>query len=252
MLRDEQLKQAVLSMVGVLVLVYEYITERLAVPRLNLREAFKQCHSATNQVIEVHRVHPDQRLFVERVDIGHSSLEVVTDHLAVLGRPTQAVLGIGDLPLNCGRREALRVDAKFIKALFDQSATVGLVVDREAARVPDPLRLGTENPRAGRMERHHPHAAGRMPEQMFDAAAHHFSRLVRKGDCEDLAGAGTSGLHQPSQAMSQDAGLARTGAREHKKRTAVVRDSRALWLVKTLEQALDAFGCWRCGHHSRG
>ena len=54
---DEQLKQPVLRVVGVLVLVDEHVPEGRGVALADLREELEQIHGPEQQVVEVHRVH---------------------------------------------------------------------------------------------------------------------------------------------------------------------------------------------------
>ncbi len=82
------------------------------------------------------------------------------------------------------------------QALPDESHRVGLVVDREAARVAELVGVGAQDPRARRVEGHHPHRAGLRPHQLPHALAHLGRGLVGEGDREDLAGACLPGADQ--------------------------------------------------------
>ena len=94
---------------------------------------------ANEQVVEVHRVHRVDPLLVELVDVGGRLLEEGADLHAVGAGVEQLVLGVRDLALDRARREALGVDVELLDAVLDQPHRVGLVVDREAARVAEPL-----------------------------------------------------------------------------------------------------------------
>ena len=61
--------------------------------------------------------------------------------------------------LHRGRREALGVEVELVDAALDQAPRVGLVVDRELARVAQARRLGAQHARARGVEGHDPHAA---------------------------------------------------------------------------------------------
>ena len=134
-LAAQQRQPAVLGMVGVLVLVDQHVAEGLLVALANLGEQLKHVDRAHQQIVEVHRVEPQQLALIELVGVGDGLLEVGADHRAILRRVAQAVLRIGDVALNGGRREALRVGADPVQALLDQPPRVGLVIDRELARV---------------------------------------------------------------------------------------------------------------------
>ena len=71
-----------------------------------------------------------------------------------------------------GGSEALGIDVEVVDALLDQAAGVGLVVDRELARVAEPVGVGAEHPCTGRMEGHDPHHADPPTDQQLDALAH--------------------------------------------------------------------------------
>ena len=161
----QQPQPPVLRVVGVLVLVHQHVAEGPAVAVEHLGEQLEQVHAAEQQVVEVHRVHRVDPLLVELVDLGGGLLEVGADLDPVGLGVQQLVLGVGDLALDAARREALGVHAQLLDAALDQPHRVGLVVDREAAGVAQPLGVGAQHARAGGVEGHHPHrlARGRRP-----------------------------------------------------------------------------------------
>ena len=150
--------------------------------------------------------------------------------------------------LDRGGRVALGVDAELVEALLDEAPAVGLVVDRVLARVAEARRLGTQDPCARAVERHHPHRARRMPEQQLDALAHLLRGLVREGDREDLARPDAAGLDQPGEPVGQHARLARAGPGEHEQRAGLVCHGLALGLVEAREQVLEALVGGGVGH----
>ena len=85
-------------------------------------------------------------LLVELVDVGDRLLEVGADELAV-GRPRRAACswrrrsGSGPPP----GVKRLGSTPTLVDALLDEPAAVGLVVDRELARVAEPRRLGAQH-----------------------------------------------------------------------------------------------------------
>ena len=99
----EELEEAVLDVVRVLVLVDEHVAEGGAVARAHLREELEDVDRADEQVVEVHRVHLHEPLLVELVGVGDGLLEVGADELPVGGRVAELVLRVGDLVLD-GRR----------------------------------------------------------------------------------------------------------------------------------------------------
>ncbi len=176
---------------------------------------------------------------VELVDVGDGRLEeralLLADGLGV----AEAVLGARDLRLDRARREALRVDLELVHAALDHPPRIGLVVDREAALVGEPVGVLAEDPHAGRVEGHHPHDAGRGTGQGADPLLHLAGRLVREGDREDLARARHPGREQVGDPMGQNAGLSGTGTGEDEQRALAVLDRLGLRGIEAGEQPLD-------------
>ena len=242
MLGGEELEPAVLGVVGVLVLVDEDPAEAGGVAVADLLEELEQVDRAEQEVVEVHRVHAVDLALVVLVDVGDRLLEERADELAVVLGRAELVLGVGDLRLHRARREALDVDVEVVEALLDQPARVGRVVDRELARVAEAVGVGAQHPRAGRVERHHPHRAGRAADQQLDPLAHLLGGLVGEGDREDLVGPRLAGPQQVGDPVREHAGLARAGAREDQQRPLAVRHRVALGLVQALEESVDPGG----------
>jgi hypothetical protein len=228
--------------VGVLVLVDEDVAEDLLVVVADLLEELQDVHGADEQVVEVHGVGAVHLALVEVVDVGDRALEERADELAVGVRVAQLVLRVGDLVVDGGGREALRVRPDLVQAALGEPARIGLVVDRELARVAEAPGLRTEQPRAGGVEGHHPHAAHAPAEQQLDALAHLPRRLVGEGDREDLVVAGHARVDEVRDAVCEHARLARAGAREHEQRPLAVDHRRALLVVEAFQERCDPVG----------
>jgi hypothetical protein len=234
--------------VGVLVLVDEDVAERGGVALAHLPEQLQQVDGAQQEVIEVHRVHPQQVALVQPIDLGDHFLELRADLLPVGFGVQQAVLGGGDLVVDRGGGVALGVHPDLVHAALGQAPRVGLVVDRELARVAQAGGLGAQDPRAGGVEGHQPHPTRGATQQAFDPRAHLLGGLVGEGDGEDLAGLRLVGVDQERQPVGQHARLAAAGAGEDQQRALAVRDRLALGLVETLQQLLQVLGVGVRGH----
>ena len=244
----EELEEAVLGVVGVLVLVDEDVAEGGGVAGADLREELEDVDGPHEQVVEVHRVHAVQVALVQLEDVRDGLLEEGADELPVGLGVAQLVLRIGDLVVQRSWGEPLRVDAQLVDAALDEAAGVGLVVDREAARVAKARRLVAQDPRAGGVEGHHPHRAGAPAEERLDPLAHLLRGLVRERDREDLPGAGEPGVHKPGDPVGEHARLAGARAREDEQRPVAVRHRLALGRVETLEEGLDTVVGGRLWH----
>ena len=150
----------------------------------------------------------------------------------------QLVLRVRDLAADAARGEALGVDVELVDAGLDEPQRVLLVVDREAARVAEPLGVGAQDARAGRVEGHHPHRPGAVAHERLDALAHLLRGLVGEGDREDLARPRLAGPDQVRDPVGEHAGLARARAGEDQQRPLAVQHGLALGLVQPLEQRL--------------
>ncbi len=235
-LAGQQLQPAVLGVVGVLVLVDEHVAERARVALADLREELEEVDGADQQIVEVHRVHPVQFALVGAEHVGDRLLEERADHLGVGVGVAQLVLGVGDLGADRGRGEALGVDAELVQAALDQAAGVSRVVDRELARVAEPLRLGAQHPGTGGVEGHQPHRTHAAADQQPRALAHLPRRLVGEGDGQHLVGLDGAGGDQVGDPVGQHAGLARAGAGQDQLRPLAVGDGVPLGLVEPREQ----------------
>ena len=247
-LRAQELEPAVLGVVGVLVLVDEDPAEGGRVAVADLLEELEQVDRADEEVVEVHRVHAVELALVLLVDVGDRLLEVGADELAVVLGRAELVLRVRDLGLHRAGGEALGVDVEVVEAALDQAPLVGRVVDRELARVAEPVGVGAQHPRAGGVERHHPHRAGGAADEQLDPLAHLLRRLVGERDREDLVRARLLGAHQVGDAVGEHARLARAGAREDQQRPLAVHDGVSLGRVETRQQLVDPRVLGRLGH----
>src|SRR5262249_38838588 len=118
MLGREQLQQAVLRVVRVLVLVDEDVPERLAPALLRLREALEHVDGQVEQVVEVDRVRREEPPLVELVDVGDGLVVERRHALAELDRAYEVVLLARDDRVDPPRREALRIALELLEALL--------------------------------------------------------------------------------------------------------------------------------------
>ena len=194
------------------------------------------------KVVEVHRVGFEHPLLIERVGLGDSLLEDIALGPSVGGGVDQLVLGARDLRADRARRVALRVDPQLGHAAFQHPQRVRLVIDREAARVAEPLGVGAQHPRAGRVEGGHPHRPRGAPDQLLDPLAHLRRGLVGEGDRQDLARPRGAGRQQVGDAVGQDPGLTRARSGDHQQRPLFVEHRLALRSVELGQQPLDPVG----------
>ena len=233
--RRQELRDAVLRVVGVLVLVDQQVREDLLPAVADVVEALEQIHGAHEQVVEVHRVRLVQSSLVLDEDVRDRLLEEAVHLLAELGRGHEAVLLGRDARVDTARREPLRVAIELLEARAHEPHLVRLVVDREVRPVAQPIGVASQDPTARRVERQHPHAA-RGPDELLDALAHLAGRAIRERDREHLVRLHLALGQQVRDAARQHARLSRPGARHHEHRPARVHHGLALLRVQSLEE----------------
>ena len=123
--------------------------------------------------------------------------------------------------MHTARGEALRVEAEVADHVAGEPRGVGLVVDRELARVAEHVAVGAQDAHARRVERRHPHGAHDRPDEVGDPLAHLGRGLVGERDRQDLRR-----LHalvdEVGDAVREHPGLARSGARHDQQRSGLV------------------------------
>ncbi len=187
-LAAQQLQQAVLRVVRVLVLVDEDVAERLPPALERLREALEDLHREHEDVVEVDGVRGMEAALVELVRLGDGLVPERRDASRVLLRRHELVLRTRDLRVDAARREALRVLAELLEARLDEPHLVLAVVDRERRAVAESFGLSPQHPPAGGVEREDPDRARGLAEHPLETLAHLARRLVRERDREDLVG----------------------------------------------------------------
>ena len=125
-LLGEQLEQAVLGVVRVLVLVDEDVAERLLPLLAGLGEALEHVDREEEHVVEVDGVRGEEALLVEVVDLRDGLVVEARDALGVLVRADQGVLRVRDLGVDAARREALRVALELLETALHEPDLVGL------------------------------------------------------------------------------------------------------------------------------
>ena len=235
--RRQELRDAVLRVVGVLVLVDQQVREDLLPAVARRRRSARAGRTVRDeQVVEVHRVRLVQPPLVldrrRRRPSGRRSRSTCSRNSAA---DDQAVLLGRDARVDAARREPLRVAVELLEARAHEPHLVGLVVDREVRPVAEPIGVAAQDPAAGRVERQHPHAA-RAPDELLDPLAHLAGRPVREGDREDLVRLHVALGQQVRDPARQHARLAGARARHHEHRPARVHHRLALLRIQSLEE----------------
>ena len=176
-------------------------------------EPLERLNGEHQHVVEVDRIRSEQPLLVALVHLRDRLVVERRDAAHVRVGPDQLVLRVRDLAVDAARREPLGVDAQVVETCLDDPDLVGLVVDREARAVAEPLRLTAQHAPARGVEGENPGCPRLAAEHPLEPLAHLTGSLVRERDREDLVGLHTVCPDQVSDPMGEHPGLpgARTG-----------------------------------------
>ena len=199
----------------------------------------EQAHHVEQQVVEVHRTGPLETGLVLGVHVGVLAVEDVLGLGGGAGRIDQLVLPERDQAVHTARREALGVEAEVADDVAGQPHGVGLVVDRERARIAQHFAVTAQDPHARRVERGDPHRLDDRPDQGADPLAHLGRGLVGERDRQDLRRP-RSLVDQVGDAMGQHAGLARAGSGHDQQRPVAVHHGVELLRVEPVGERAGA------------
>ena len=234
-LLGQPLDQQVLRAVRVLVLVDHDEPElaRVEVPRRFRR--LEQLHRLEQEIVEVERVAVLQRRQILLIDLGDLLVAQVPLAAQRVG-PFHAVLRLADARQRRARRHELVVDAELALGLLHDCDLIGRVVDDEVARQANLRRLAPEQPRAQRMERREPHAAGLVANERLDALAHLLRRLVGERDGEHLIGLRMPVADEVRDAVGDDPSLPRARTSQDEQRPVAMQHRFALFRIQFVEE----------------
>ena len=227
----EEPDQLVLGKVGVLVLVDEHVAEPVPVVLEHVGAGAQHDDGVREQVVEVHGVRRAQAPLVLLVEPGDPC------PVRVLGAEPVGGVDVGPWQLGLRRRdrggdragrEPAQVEPLLAHEHLDDVARVGVVVDREARLVAEPVRVRPQEPKARGVEREHPHPLGAAADELDDARAHLVRRLVRERDREDREWRRVARREQVRDPAGEHPRLARTRARHDEERAAPVLHGLAL------------------------
>ncbi len=183
--------QEILEMVGILVLINEYIAEFPLIKFPNVIEFQQQPDGVEDDVVEIQSVGLPQAPFVLHIDLGDFLQAQVAGALAlllvVLGQ-LHGVLGPGDVPQNGPGREGLVIQVEVLQNILDHPLGVGGVVDGEGALIPQAVDVPAQDAHAGRVEGGGPHVVGGGAQHLFQAGLQLSGGLIGKGDGNDSPG----------------------------------------------------------------
>ena len=229
---------AVLCIVGVLILVDKHIAELLAIACQHVRKVAEKDIGIDQQIIEIHCSGLPATLPVAAVDIPygrHLCGKIALVRLlvgCVSRRRHQVVLRIGDACLHTAGLIGLLIKPHLFDDGTNQALAVRRIVDGELRRKADMGRLGTKNTGKNRMERTHPKESCTLLAHLPGNTLLHFTgSFVSESQCQDIPGIVTV-LEQIGYLISEHTRLSGTGTGDDQRRAITVEHRRTLAFIK--------------------
>ena len=217
-LADYLLHQLVLAGVGVLILVDQQVADLVLPAGPHLLVVLQQQGRHHDEVIKIQRVVGHHLTVIALVELSHQHLFRPPGDAHGPSRQDEVVLPVGDLG-DEGRELVLVVVELRLGQFFQQRQLIGVVEQGEVRLEIQALVLATYDVEAQGMEGGD-HEPPRLlaTQGLADPLLHLSRRLVGKGDGRYVAGVIAALLHQIGDLVGDDAGLARSGPRQHQAR----------------------------------
>ena len=213
MLLGELPHDAVLGIVGILILIDQDVGKLRGIACQHLGMVLKQEVGVEEDIVEIHRTCLAATLLVAQVDfarLGHLGMAVVGHGKSIGGIHLgghQAVLGIRNAALDDIGFVHLIVELHLLDDGLEQALRVGLVVDGEVGCKPDVLGLGSQNTQEHTVEGTHPQVASTvLAHTLTYAVAHLTCRLIGEGEGQDAPRLQAQ-FHEVSHLVGEHTGL---------------------------------------------
>ena len=212
---------AVLCKIGILILIYQNVTELVLITRQHLGVVPEQQECVEQQIVEVHRICLPATLPISLVDVAkrrNLGCTVSFVSLLVVGiacRRNQMILGIRDTRLHHPRLVHFLIQPHFLDNGTYQAFTVCRIVNGKLRSEADIPGLDMQNAQEHGVKGSHPQMARPLRPHLTGYTLLHFARrLVGKGQCQNVPRL-VAILQQISNLVGQHARLSRTGTGYH-------------------------------------
>ena len=185
--------QAILQMVGVLILVDQHVAETAAIVFPHFPILLQQMHRLQNQIIEVQRVGIAEFARVKRIHFTDADLTPISlflPMLAVFCRTDHLLLGAGDGGEHLAGGKCLFIQVQFLEAILDDPLAVVGIVDGKVAAVADAVNIAAQDAHTGGVEGGCPYIAALLPQHPLQALLQLVGSLVGEGNGQHLVGLG--------------------------------------------------------------
>ena len=219
----EFLDQQELDVVGVLILIDEDVLELLLVFLTRFGTGIEQTEHVDEQVIEVHRVRGFESGLVEFVDgrqLIHAGFTIFAEQVGahpIFAGTDPAVLRHRDTAEDVGGFVDLLIETTLFADRFDDRFAVGRIVDGEIAGKAELIREWTNEAGTDAMKSAHEQVPCFAADEFIDTLLHLSRGFVGEGEGHDTSRRNAL-LQEVGDAVSEDAGLTRSGAGHDERR----------------------------------
>ena len=185
----QQTRQEELQVVGVLVLINEYVAELILIVRAHLFVALQQGHRMQDDVVKVQGVGLPELLVVKPIyftDPDFPPISPLLPQLAELLRGEHVPLGVGDHRQQLSSGKLLFLQTQVLENILDDSLGVVGVIDGKIAVIAQFVNIPAQNANAGRVESGCPHIQGLLPQHPLQALLQLPGGLVGEGNGQHL------------------------------------------------------------------
>ena len=235
MCRRQVFDEAVLDMVGVLILVHMDVAVAMLIPFEHIGVGAEELERREEQIVEVERVVAVQETLVDRIDAPGDFLPVGRREAGELARRDAVALRGGDRAEDGARPVLFRVQIEVAQRLLHRVDLIGVVVDGEVPRDADALAVSPQHARAKGVERADRQPVRLQADDPLHAVAHLLRRLVREGDGKDIVRIDVPDREKVGDPVRQDARLAAARPRDDQYGAFRRRDGLSLLRVEAVE-----------------
>ena len=234
-----QLKNdALLGIIGVLILVDQYILEPHGVFFANVWKLAKQSIRLHQQIVKIHRICLLASLFVSKKDSAHGRhlhVCIAFSHfrvVCILFSRNKMILCHRNQMMHRSRLVGFVIEIHLLDDGFQQRTRVIFIIDGEIVLIADGFGFNPENSRENRMERTHLQIASHLVAYKVAYALLHFvSRLVGERQSQNVPRP-HSHFQQVGDLVNQHTRLSRPSTCNHQLRPVCIFNCRALAVVQ--------------------
>ena len=236
----QQQDNLLLGIVGVLILIDQYILETLDIFLPDILMVTQQDKGLDKQIVEVHRISLMATFHIALIDLRHHWALV----LSIVSSPRTGGILLWQQQVVLGHRDAISHTIGLIRLVvklhlfddaFHQRPGISLIVNSKIRIKADSFRFSPQNAGKNRMKRTHLQIySPLLPYQSANTFFHLTCRLIGKSQCQNVP-RGHALLQQIGNLIGQHTGFSRSGTGNHQLRSVTVFHRSTLPFIQFIE-----------------